>query len=92
MRKKQLPDWDDGRTVADMSGVSQQKTPFSRITGQDSQTGGKESSYTKRERWWVAMGALRAALLIGLVFAVGLGLVIVFLVFIWHWLPNLLHS
>ena len=87
MKKRQLPDWDDGRTVADMSGVSQHKTPFSRITGNGRQSSGQDPVYSRKERWWVALGALRAALLIGLVFAVGLGLVIVFLLLIWRWIP-----
>ena len=88
MKKKRLPDWDDGRTVADMSGISPQKTIFLNFK-KTNHTVKPESSLSQRERWWVALGALRAALLIGLVFAVGLGLVILILVFLWHWLPNL---
>lgn len=38
---------------------------------------------TKEERRWYVLGALKAALLIGLVFIVGLGLAI--LLMIWFW-------
>lgn len=40
-------------------------------------------TFTKEERRWYALGALKAALLIGLAYAVGLGLVILMLLFLW---------
>lgn len=38
---------------------------------------------TKSERRWVALGALKSALLIALVFIAGLGLAILLMIFFW---------
>lgn len=95
MAKKRVYDDDDGRTIADMSGVgrpgmvsfrpgtdrgndpqAQREAP-----GGDSGLGPFES---KRERRMYIMGALRAALLIALVFILGLGLITALMLFIWN--------
>ena len=39
--------------------------------------------FSKQERRWYALGALRAALLIGLAFAAGLGATILLMILIW---------
>ncbi len=87
-RKRQYDD-DDGRTIADMSALSpgggwkgsapakkQQKEP-------QREEKPWEDTFTKEERRMYTLGALKAALLIALVFIVGLGLLTAFLLFLW---------
>ena len=75
---------DDGRTIADMSGVTR-RNPFgfvprendpARSARADSVPAADDSAFTRKERVWEILGALKAVLLIGLCFAVGLALVI----------------
>lgn len=95
MAKKRVYDDDDGRTIADMSGVGRpgmvsfrpgtdrgnDPQPQREAPGGDSGLGPFES---KRERRMYIMGALRAALLIALVFILGLGLITALMLFIWN--------
>ena len=86
MAKRSYED-DDGRTVADMSGLSQ-RTPLGYRRHSDPEQAQPEASQEKPARPWersgvsretrngVIWGALSAALLIALAFIVGLGLVI----------------
>ena len=75
---------DDGRTIADMSGVSRRNlfgfvprgnapAPAERP---ESEAPSGEGEFSRKERVWAILGALKAVLLIGLCFAVGLALVI----------------
>ncbi len=75
---------DDGRTIADMSGVSRRNlfgfvprgnapVPSGRP---ESEVPSGEGGFSRKERVWAILGALKAVLLIGLCFAVGLALVI----------------
>lgn len=75
---------DDGRTIADMSGVTR-RNPFgfvprendpARNNDSGSVTSGESSTLTRKERIWAILGAMKAVLLIGLCFAVGLAIVI----------------
>lgn len=85
---------DDGRPVADMSGIDRPSLfGLKREHGKDkhsenenAENGDKpwEQGYSKSERRAAALGALGAALLIAAVFAVGLGLVILLLVLFWN--------
>ena len=86
-RKPRIYDDDDGRTIADMSDVSRPslmgrraperpEDPLSRES-----SGGSDDYIPPEDRKWYVLGALKAALLIGLVFIVGLGLVV--LLFLW---------
>lgn len=79
MKKRQYPD-DDGRTVADMSNVSRQPLLFPRPQRRKPSIPSQESSepveLSREEQRWAVLGALKAALLIALVFLVGLGIVI----------------
>ena len=43
----------------------------------------EDSSLNKKERFWYAMGALKAALLIGLAYLAGLAAVILLLLLLW---------
>ena len=82
-RKKRVYEDDDGRTIADMSDVSApsmfvpKTMPQSRRENQPRQEKAsrpwEDSGYTAKERFLVAMGALKAALLIAMAFIVGLG-------------------
>ena len=81
---------DDGRTIADMSGVSRRNlfgfiprdnTPVTKINPVN--TSARESStLTRKERIWAILGALKAVLLIGLCFAVGLAVVILMFIYL----------
>lgn len=73
---------DDGRTIADMSGISHRSLfgvrpretdmPTSKKTVKGSET----VKLTGEERFWAFLGMMKAVLLVGLCFAVGFALVI----------------
>lgn len=84
---------DDGRVIADMSGI---ETPslFAPFSGRKKRREGEvpkvkndrpweDSSLNKKERFWYTMGALKAALLIGLAYLAGLAAVILLLLLLW---------
>lgn len=84
---------DDGRTIADMSGVGRSgdfspspffsPTPFESSPKEEPENKSESSPISKEERFaWVG-GALSAALLIGTVFLLGIGLLILFLTVVW---------
>jgi hypothetical protein len=93
-RNKKVYQDDDGRTIADMSGVSR---PRMLIPGGPGQAKSRtpepeqeqphrpweEQGLTRQERRWYMLGALKAALLIALAFIVGLGVVILILLMLW---------
>lgn len=82
-RKKRVYEDDDGRTIADMSDISApsmfvpKAAPQSRKASEPRQEQNsrpwEDNGYTPKERFLVAMGALKAALLIGMAFIVGIG-------------------
>ena len=87
---------DDGRTIADMSDIggpgllfprrSQRKTPMSPPEPESAvndRPWEQQDAFTPQERRMYALGALKAALLIGFVFIIGLGAVIAFLLLLW---------
>jgi hypothetical protein len=65
---------DDGRTIADMSAVS--GLHRSGPSRQAPSEGPQQPPFSRKERFFLAMAALKAALLIALAFIVGLGLVV----------------
>lgn len=89
-RRERVHEDDDGRTIADMSDLarpgmlgfrkpSQTSVPPSAAPEQPSANEPwreAEPIMTPEERRWYILGALKAALLIGTVFVVGIGLVI----------------
>lgn len=92
MAKKREYDDDDGRTIADMSGVGRPgMVSFRRSTGdEDKPTPRHEDAgnglgpfESRDERRMYILGALRAALLIAFAFILGLGLVTALLLLIW---------
>lgn len=87
MRRKrnELPEWDDGRTVADMNAkgmpwYSPGKRPAEREP--EDKASGKET-LTKEESRYYTWGALKAALLVVGVICAGLVAFILFCQFIW---------
>ena len=101
MRKKD-DFYDDGRTIASMSGVERQNLFVPKMnTHDDRDSFGSDSAnnagsdfekdrpwdqsgrLSKEETRWYALGALRAALLIGLAFIVGLGAAVLLMILIW---------
>ncbi|MCD7883403.1 MAG: hypothetical protein LUI87_06835 [Lachnospiraceae bacterium] len=99
MRNKKVYDDDDGRTIADMSQVERpgmfghlprslsdrqkDSAASGRNTAQDGADGMKQPLFTRRERMKYTWMALRAGLLVALVYIVGCGLVIALLYLFW---------
>lgn len=89
--KKRRED-DDGRTVADMSSLSGSSLSWFGHSPREVKRPGagfektaREAPYfSRRERWFAVLGALRAALLIAFVFIAGIGLVVLLLQFVWN--------
>lgn len=89
---------DDGRTIADMSGIVPQPTllprrskrqePLQQSDGERQelrqQSGGEQPALTKQERHWAAVGAVRAVLVIAGVYLLGLGALLGILFLLWH--------
>ena len=79
-RKKRVYDDDDGRTIADMSGVERQRIIVPRLPKNDGEQPQserpKEQKISKGEERAYVFGALGAALLIGAVFVVAIFLFI----------------
>ena len=87
-RKKRVYEDDDGRTVADMSGVERpnlllfrlppdRKKPEEHAAGGDGEDRpGEKTELTREERRAVMLGAVRAAALIAVTFIVIFGVVI----------------
>ena len=85
---------DDGRTIADMSGIVPQPTllprrskrqePLQQSGGERQHSGGEQPALTKQERRWAAVGAVRAVLVIAGVYLLGLGALLGILFLLWH--------
>ena len=80
---------DDGRTIADMSGLDGGfSSPFGKKKKAEEKPA-KENPYnepimTKKETMWYVFGALKAALLIAGAFIVGLGALILLMCLLWR--------
>ena len=87
MRKKKIYDDDDGRTIADMSGVGVPSPIFGGIreNPQQEETENPSQSFdmTRQERGAFILGAIGAGLLIALAFILGLGLAILLMILLW---------
>ncbi len=88
-RRNKVYDDDDGRTIADMSDVAGPSMFLPRRSGRrkapeaQTPTSGDQQDWDPKDRRLYIFGALRAALLIALVYAVGFGLIIGLLLLIW---------
>ena len=90
-------DDDDGRIIADMSGIERPRLLMPRITSKKSASSQRgpeeqtvkernwenESEFTQKERRMYMFGALKAALLIAFAFIVGLGAAVWLMLLVW---------
>ena len=80
-------DWeDDGRTIADMSGITRPPLLVPRIRrnkDRSPEPSRPETRLDRKERGYAALGATMAALLIAMVFMAGLGIAIFLMLKIW---------
>ena len=81
MRRKE-PFEDDGRTVADMSGLYDDRPQVLRRRPH-ADPSGEPTEYTSKERIWAMLGAAKAALVIAGAYLIGLAILLVILFLIW---------
>ena len=84
MRKRE-PFEDDGRTIADMSGIAPQPTivPRRKPRKEPETNSGEGLELTRQEKRWAALGAMKAVLLIAGAYLLGLGILLGLLFLIW---------
>ena len=84
MRKRE-PFEDDGRTIADMSGIAPQPTivPRRKPRKEPETNSGEGLELTRKEKRWAALGAMKAVLLIAAAYLLGLGILLGLLFLIW---------
>lgn len=93
-RKKRVYEDDDGRTIADMSGVTgpsllrprspEQKPSRQEPEQQEQDRPWEDNQMSPRERRMVVLGAMKATMLIALAYIVGIGLLIALLLWLWN--------
>lgn len=85
-RRDRVYDDDDGRTIADMSDISAPSLFRPRSSGRrrDEKPEQPKEDWDPQDRKVYIFAALRAALMIALVYAVGFGLLIGLLLLIWR--------
>lgn len=86
--KRQYDD-DDGRTIASMEGIEPSGLSALRKYAKERKAAGPKKGpgdvqLSKKESFWYILGAYKAALLIGLAYAVVFGLVIALMLLIWN--------
>lgn len=83
--RRPAPEEDDGRVIADMSGIERPSLRRPRRERDLKEPGpeGPESEFSPEDRKLYVFAALRAALLIGLAFIAGLGAVVLLLLALW---------
>ena len=77
---------DDGRTIADMSGITRPPLLIPRIrktAAAPQEPSGPDAGLSRKERGYAALGATMAALLIAMVFMVGFGIAIFLMLKLW---------
>ena len=82
---------DDGRTIADMSGIGPAPTlrPHRRKAAQPPEPANdrpweQEPEWTAKEKLWAVLGVLKATLLIAGVYLAGLGVLLAALFLLWR--------
>ncbi len=83
--KRREPFEDDGRTVADMSGIYREsplRLPRRKTEKMQEDTQPKPA-YTRKERIWAMLGAMKAVLVIAGVYILGLLVLLAILFLIW---------
>ena len=74
---------DDGRTIADMSGIVPQRTFLPRRKPREDAPSGEGLDLTPKEKRWAALGAMKAVLLIAGAYLLGLGILLGLLFLLW---------
>ena len=76
---------DDGRTIADMSGIAPQPTllPRRRRREEPQESRGEGLELTRKEKRWAVLGAMKAVFLIAGAYLLGLGILLGLLFLIW---------
>ena len=76
---------DDGRTIADMSGIAPQPTilPRRKRREEPQESRGEGLKLTRKEKRWAVLGAMKAVLLIAGAYLLGLGILLALLFLIW---------
>ena len=82
MRRRE-PFEDDGRTIADMSGIVPQRTFLPRRKPREDAPSGEGLDLTPKEKRWAALGAMKAVLLIAGAYLLGLGILLGLLFLLW---------
>ena len=84
-KKRELPDWDDGRTISDMNADGMPwYSPKKRTSGKNrKETADREEVLTREESRYYTWGALKAALVVVGVICAGLVLFILFCQYVW---------
>ena len=84
-KKPELPEWDDGRTIADMNVDGMPwYSPKKRTSGKNrKETADREEVLTKEESRYYTWGALKAALVVVGVMCAGLILFVLFCQYVW---------
>lgn len=84
-KKPELPEWDDGRTIADMNVDGMPwYSPKKRTPGKDrKEAADREEVLTKEESRYYTWGALKAALIVVGVLCAGLVLFVLFCQYVW---------
>lgn len=83
MRKREAFE-DDGRTIADMSGIAPQRALLPRRKPRkEPETSGEGLELTRKEKRWAVLGAMKAVLLIAGAYLLGLGILLGVLFLIW---------
>lgn len=91
--RKHEPFEDDGRTIADMSGIEhspmwlpRRKEHTERVPQEPAapeRPWEQNNELTRKERFWVVMGALKATLMISAVYLIALVALVLFLLWLW---------
>ena len=84
-KKPELPEWDDGRTIADMNVDGMPwYSPKKRLPGKErKETANRDEVLTKEESRYYTGGALKAALIVVGVLCAGLVLFVLFCQYVW---------
>ena len=84
-KKRELPEWDDGRTISDMNADGMPRySPKKNIPDREPKdSASRETVLTKEESRYYTWGALKAALVVVGVICAGLVLFILFCQHVW---------
>ena len=84
-KKPELPEWDDGRTIADMNvdGMPWYAPKKHNLKKERKEPAGREEVLTRQESRYYTWGALKAALIVVGVMCAGIVLFVLFCQYVW---------